>query len=341
MKRPDHEKKARGKLDRRKFLKAGITGAAVGLGAGLGWQLWPRKQEAQTFIAKAADYRTDFGKLISAGLKELGVGPEQVRHKRVLLKPNLVEPHARAACINTHPQVVRGAAEAFLRMGAKQVLVAEGSGHRRDSLLILEKSGLAEVLAEDHIPFVNLNDHAGWRLGNRGGWSALAFFHLPAILRDVDLIVSMAKMKTHHWAGVTLSMKNLFGVLPGMIYGWPKNVLHQAGIQESILDINASLQPHLAIMDGVVGMEGDGPIMGTPKSAKVLVMGTSLPAVDSVSARIMGVDPDKIPYLNTAARVLDPRVTNGVRQLGENIEDVQTTFKLLERIPAQRNIRLA
>ena len=61
-------------------------------------------------------------------------------------------------------------------------------------------------------------------------------------------------------------MKNLFGVMPGLYYGWPKNVLHHAGIGGSILDINAAVKPHLAIVDGIIGMEGDGPIMGTPST---------------------------------------------------------------------------
>ena len=74
----------------------------------------------------------------------------------------------------------------------------------------------------------------------------------------------MPKLKTHHWAGVTLSLKNFFGCMPGRVYGWPKNVLHVRGIPESILDINAAVRPHLAIVDGIVGMEGDGPIMGDP-----------------------------------------------------------------------------
>ena len=110
----------------------------------------------------------------------------------------------------------------------------------------------------------------------------------------------MPKMKTHHWVGVTLSMKNLFGLMPGIVYGWPKNVFHWAGLEPSILDINATVKPHLAIVDGIVGMEGDGPIMGTPKPAGVLVMGRDLPAVDATAARIMGIDPLKVTYLRAA-----------------------------------------
>jgi uncharacterized protein (DUF362 family) len=76
----------------------------------------------------------------------------------------------------------------------------------------------------------------------------------------------MPKVKTHHWTGVTLSMKNMFGVVPGSRYGWPKNVLHWAGINESILDICATVRPHFVIADGIIAMEGDGPLNGTPKA---------------------------------------------------------------------------
>ena len=129
---------------------------------------------------------------------------------------------------------------------------------------------------------------------------------LPATLRRADLIVSLPKLKTHHWVGVTLSLKNFFGVMPGIVYGWPKNVLHHAGIGRSILDITAAVRPHLAIVDGIVGMEGDGPIMGTPRRPGVLVMGTNLPAVDATCARLMQIDPWRVGYLAAASSRLGP-----------------------------------
>ena len=84
---------------------------------------------------------------------------------------------------------------------------------------------------------------------NKPGKTTLRYLWLPQSLRRADLTVLMPKMKTHPWVGVTLSMKNLFGVMPGICYGWPKNVLHQAGIPESILDIVAAVNPHLAIQE--------------------------------------------------------------------------------------------
>jgi uncharacterized protein (DUF362 family) len=163
---------------------------------------------------------------------------------------------------------------------------------------------------------------------------------LPETLKQVDWIVSVAKMKTHHWAGVTLSMKNLFGVMPGSYYGWPKNILHHAGIEGSIVDINAAVKPQLAIVDGIIGMEGDGPIMGTPKEAGVLVMGRNLPAVDATCARIMGINPRRIPYLEMAAGRLGPIREANIRQLGESIAAVRTPFALIDIIPAHQGIKL-
>ena len=326
---------------RREFLFAGLGGVAL---SAAGLYLWPkifrRKWREPAFIAKVPNYRADIAGVIISGFKALGVSPEEIRGKRILLKPNLVETEPGAIHINTHPAVVYGAAQAFLQLGAGQVIVAEGPGHCRDTLLLLEESGLAQVLADDRIPFVDLNYDQGYSTKNISRYSSLTNLTFPETLRQVDWVVSLAKLKTHHWAGITLSMKNLFGVMPGIYYGWPKNVLHYAGIDEAILDIVCALRPQFAIVDGIVGMEGDGPIMGSPKPAGVLVMGRNLPAVDSTCARIMGVDPHRVRYLAEAGRHLGPLHAAEIIQVGEPVASVRTDFKLLNNIPAHRGLRL-
>ena len=219
-------------------------------------------------------------------------------------------------------------------------MVAEGPGHRRDTLAVYEESGLADVLTEDRIRFHDLNYITGYELPNAGRQSSMRTLTFPALFKEVDWIVSVAKMKTHHWAGATLSMKNLFGVMPGIYYGWPKNVLHHAGIENSILDINATLKPHFAIVDGIVGMEGDGPIMGDPKKVGVVVMGRNLAAVDATCCRIMGIDPHKVSYLERADNWLGPITERSIEQRGEAIAAVRTNFNLIDTIPAQQGIRL-
>ena len=328
-------------FSRRELLRATLVGGGMAL-SGLSLFRWLQGPPltSQTFIGKANNYDVDMASIIRIGLHELGISEGAIKGKRILLKPNLVEPHKSSSHINTHPLVIRGAIEAFLSLGARSVIVGEGAGHRHDSLIVLENSGLGDILYEDRIPFKDLNTTEGHAVPNLGGYTTLKTLTFPRLFNKVDWIVSLAKMKTHHWAGATLSMKNLFGVMPGMYYGWPKNVLHQEGIPQSILDINATLKPHLAIIDGITGMEGDGPIMGTPKQAGVLVMGKNLPAVDATCCRIMGIDPYHITYLEKADQWLGPIQDSLIEQRGETWRSVQTPFQLIPEIHAHQGIRL-
>jgi uncharacterized protein (DUF362 family) len=195
-----------------------------------------------------------------------------VRDRRVLLKPNLVEYEA-GTTINTNPVIIAGAIEAFRRAGAREVIVAEGPGHRRDTEYLLAASGLGEYLRELRVPFVDLNldDVRPVALASR--FMGLESLFLPVEVLKSDVVVSMAKLKTHHWAGMTAAMKNLFGLVPGAVYGWPKNLLHYRQIDSSILDLNATVRPGFAIVDAVVAMEGDGPIMGRPRHCGFVAMG--------------------------------------------------------------------
>jgi len=140
----------------------------------------------------------------------------------------------------------------------------------------------------------------------------------------------MPKLKTHHWAGVTLSLKNMFGIVPGSCYGWPKNVLHWAGIDRSILDINAASRPDFAIVDGILGMEGNGPIQGTPKAAGVLLFGDDPVAVDATACRVMGLLPEKVDYLARAGTMLGHVEAAKIQQFGEPVDSVRTPFKVVQ-----------
>ena len=334
--------KAPAGLTRRQLLLVGAAGVAMGSALLLVPKRYFRlPQRGHAFVAKLDHYQLDIADAIRRGMLELEVTERELKGKRILLKPNLVETAAGAPHINTHPLVLRGAIEAFLKLGAGAVMVAEGPGHRRDTLAVYEESGLADVLTEDGIPFHDVNYVTGETVPNLGRQSKLKTLTFPMLFKEVDWIVSVAKMKTHHWAGATLSMKNLFGVMPGIYYGWPKNILHQVGIENSILDINATLKPHFAIVDGIVGMEGDGPIMGDPKKAGVLVMGRNPAAVDATCCRIMGIDPYKVSYLERADNWLGPIGEGSIEQRGESVASVRTNFNLIEQIPAQQGIRLA
>lgn len=331
-----------GQISRRALLVDGLAAAGIGTaGAILHDYLRARSHKARVFIAKAASYEADLVSPIADGLRSLGIGPAQVRGKRILLKPNFVETQRGTIHICTRPEVVFAAVEVFRRLGAAAVVVGEGSGHCRDTDRVLDEAQMAEALAQNKTPFVDLNNDDLVVRPNAGGRSGLTTLTLPAAAAQADWIVSMPKMKTHHWVGVTLSLKNLFGLMPGIVYGWPKNVFHWAGLEPAILDIYATVKPQLAIIDGIVGMEGDGPIVGTPKRAGVLVMGRDLPATDATAARIMGIDPLKVTYLRAAHGGPAAIVAENILQRGETIAAVQTDFQLLDTIPAHQGLRLS
>ena len=141
------------------------------------------------------------------------------------------------------------------------------------------------------------------------------------------MFISLPKLKTHHWAGATLSLKNLFGTLPGICYGWPKNELHWRGIQNSIVDIACTHTPHLAIVDGIVGMEGDGPLNGTARHVGALVMGTDLVAVDATCCRLMRLPPERVPTLVLAAhKRLGLLAEAAIPQLGLPVAELAQAF---------------
>lgn len=315
------------KIDRRTLLVTGGV-AAAGIVAAPWLRDWKRPA-ANVFVARNQKYDGPLAATIRDGLLAAGAKPVDFALKRVMLKPNMVEPSRRIAHMTTHPAVVAAAAEVFRSWGAT-VAIGEAPGHVRDTEMALAESGIVEAIADTKSHFADLNyEEVAWQ-PNRGGHSKLKGFWFPRTIVEADYVVSLPKMKTHHWMGVTASMKNLYGVLPGIVYGWPKNVLHQHGIAETVFDINASLPSLLAIVDGIDCMEGDGPIMGSLKSMGLMVVGTNLPAVDATVARIMGLPPERIPYLRLAENRLGPLAENHIHQRGENWRDVANPFKIID-----------
>jgi uncharacterized protein (DUF362 family) len=255
--------------------------------------------------------------------------------KRVVLKPNLVEWH-RDKVINTDPRFVGAVIELCKAEGASEIIVAEGPGHWRNVEFLVEESGLGEVLRKHNVRFVDLNHDEPVKVMNLGRLTGLEYLYLTRTITTADVFISLPKLKTHHWAGTTLSLKNLFGTLPGICYGWPKNELHWRGIPNSIIDIALTQTPHLAIVDGIIGMEGDGPLNGRAKPMGVIVMGIDLVAVDATCCRLMGLPPERLPTLMLGASRKLGRINEAdIPQLGEPIAKHAKVFELPPKVDKQ------
>ncbi len=319
-------------MHRREFLKSaaalGLASAASSCSRPKLWKAaaYRKAPQSQVVILRAGSYDVDLVSLIIDGLKSYSL---VVKGKRVLLKPNLVE-YERDTVINTHPALIGAAIEAFRRQGAAEVVVAEGPGHRRDTDGLLLSSGLLPHLKATGTEFVDLNLDETQCISLSSRYMGVDSLFFPASVLRCDLLVSMPKIKTHHWAGMTLSLKNLFGIMPGVHYGWPKNFLHWRGIHESIVDISSTVCPHFVIADGVVCMEGNGPIQGKAKRCGVLVMGDDPVAVDATCVRIAGLNPEKINYLQMASQFLGNLEESRIQQIGEPLSRVMSPFEVIE-----------
>jgi uncharacterized protein (DUF362 family) len=318
------------KPDRRRLV---ISAAALAVGGVATARLLPeemllrdrRPQRSRVAVVSAEEYSEHLDEVILSGLREFRLN---LRGKSVLLKPNFVE-YIAGVEVNTNPLLVGAAAEAFLKLGAKSVVVGEGPGHQRDTYLLLAESGLAAQLRSQKISFVDLNRDKLFKVPLRATYTGLEDLWLPRTVLASDFVVSMPKIKTHHWAGVTLSMKNMFGVLPGTKYGWPKNVLHWKGIHRSILDICATAPMHFVIADGVVAMEGNGPLHGSPRHLGKIVLADDPVAADFTCARLMGLNPNAVWHLDRAACFLGNGSHDRIDLIAEGLPRKMVPFEVL------------
>jgi uncharacterized protein (DUF362 family) len=301
-------------------------------------QLRPLPTQSGVHIARAAAYDTDLAGILAQQYEYFRTAVP-LSGKRVVLKPNLVEFH-RDKVINTNPLVVSAVIELCKREGAAEILVAEGPGHWRNVEYLVAESGLGDVLSRHGVPFVDINHDEPVKTPNLGRLTGLDYLYLSRTIATADVVISLPKLKTHHWAGATLALKNLFGTLPGICYGWPKNELHWRGIDNSIVDIALTRTPELAIVDAIVGMEGDGPLNGTARQMGALVMGHDMVAVDATCCRLMQLDPERIGYLVMGSqRKLGRLRADDIPQLGEPIAALAQPFATVPHLASLQQRR--
>ncbi|MBD3344633.1 MAG: DUF362 domain-containing protein [Chitinivibrionales bacterium] len=251
------------------------------------------------FIAKGKDPYTNTIEVLS----KIDLSP--ARGKKVLLKPNAGRIDIPSSGIITNPQVVAGAIDSFKQAGA-EVAVGESPITGVKAFDAFEASGIAAVCRERQCPMIDLDVRWPVEKDIPGG-IAIRKIKACADIFDFDFIVSIPVMKMHMHTGVTLSIKNLKGCL------WRRSKVELHMLPEvegsdekplniAITDMSSILRPHLAIIDGTVGMEGLGPSAGEPKELGLVLAGTNGFAADAVACRLMGTSADNIPYLRLAAQ---------------------------------------
>lgn len=224
--------------------------------------------------------------------------------KRVLLKPNIGRVASPGSGVVTHPDVVAAAIDAFREAGA-EVAVGESPIVGVDVQEAFATSGVAAVALARDCPLIDMDRRPFVKVGLPEGQVIHELLVCPEVL-EFDFLVSVPVMKCHMHTGATLAVKNMKGCL----WRRSKVELHMlpavAGSKEKPLDIAIAdmasvLRPHLAIVDGTVGMEGLGPSAGRPKAMDAVVVSGDAFAADAVACHLMGTDAESIPHLRLGA----------------------------------------
>jgi uncharacterized protein (DUF362 family)/Pyruvate/2-oxoacid:ferredoxin oxidoreductase delta subunit len=218
--------------------------------------------------------------------------------ERVLVKVNCLMPAAPERAVTTHPVFLRAVLQ-LLRERTGQLVVADSPGYW-PFLSAARSIGYEAVAKEEGAELAEF--HEDEEVENPQGL-LYKRFKVSALLRQVDRIINLPKLKTHGLMYLTGSVKNMFGVIPGL----RKTTYHLKAGQDKwlfakmLVDLYLACPPTLNLMDGIVGMEGNGPANGQPVKLGVILLGANGFAVDEVMARVANIAPGRV-YTNAVYR---------------------------------------
>jgi len=260
----------------------------------------------------------------------------------VLIKPNLVASmfflwysgklteEDYQACL-TDARIVRALALMAKESGASRIIIGEGpaagdgwAGYMQSGYVKmvedLEKEGVK-------VELVDFTDEPYVWVQSKG--LANPEYAVPKIATEATCIISVPALKTHSMTGVTLSLKNVaVGLMAGRVYGFFKYGAPHQKIPEWIVDMCSRFKIDYTVVDGIWGMEGNGPLSGEPVSMDLIVAGSDPVAVDAVCTAIMGFNPQNIGHITLAARNgLGVDDLSRIQVEGETIAAVAKNFK--------------
>ncbi len=232
-------------------------------------------------------------------LKPLGGIESFVRQgQNVLLKPNLIGAFPAERACTTHPSVVRAAALLCLQAGAKvSIGDSPGIGSMEGAMA---RCGVAGALRDLDIAHADFHQEAEFEnSANVVGRKLM----LAKAVADADVIITLPKLKTHSQMVFTGALKNQFGLVLGAKKAhYHYRLKSREWLAQLIIDINRTAKPALAIMDGIVAMEGMGPAGGEPRALGAILAGADLSAVDAIACKLINLDPATVPLLQAAAQ---------------------------------------
>ena len=254
-------------------------------------------------MSKVALYHCDAIEQIPQQLQAIveSLGAERVsaqfQGKKVLLKPNVCIDHPPEKGATTHPTVLDAAIALAKNLGARTIIVGDGAAVGVKGR-IFERTGIKAVCEKHGVELRDLNREQG-RCVHLQDALALEEATIAETYFEVDTVVNLPVFKTNMLFWISGALKNMKGLLVGM----EKHKPHYLGVPQCVADLNRMARQDLIIMDGFIGMMGNGPAAGPPANARLLIGGFDPVAIDTVAARLMGFNPAKIPMIRWAEKV--------------------------------------
>lgn len=277
--------------------------------------------KCNTYASEELDKALEEAMSLSGGIDVTG--------KRLLLKPNILIDSDPAKAISTHPEFVRAVIEYMQKEGATEIYVGDSPGFQKPGYSG-KKSGIRQVTEETGSNWIDFTTGKTTITTETG--KLQKEFKVTSIIDEVDMVISLPKMKTHQLMYFTGAVKNLFGLLPGLSKS-PYHVSYpnRHNFGEMILDLLEAVKPAYSIMDAVIGMEGPGPGNGYPKPVKLIIASPNAIALDIIASSVIGYEPMTIPTNKLGLRrQFGLKHISDISVEGEALSDVKIDdYKLL------------
>ncbi|MBN1871021.1 MAG: DUF362 domain-containing protein [Candidatus Omnitrophica bacterium] len=275
-------------------------------------------------IVKCTDYNTaNVEEAVMRSVDLLGgIGQFIMPGDKVLLKPNLLSARKPDDAVCTHPELVRAVIRVVKKV-SNNIMIGDSPGSFfmiKDINHVLEKTGLRRIADEEGVEIIKF-DKSGIING----------YPIADAVMKADKVITIPKLKTHALTAMTGAIKNSFGMVPGLFkLDCHRNHPDPKHFVATIVDVFEVRRPDIAIMDAIVGMEGNGPAAGNPKRIGYVIAGRDSVSVDSVASEIIGIPAHKNIIINEAvSRKAGEGVLHHIEIVGEKLADAKLKrFKL-------------
>ena len=260
---------------------------------------------------------------VRKGFKLIG-GPEFHSGDVVTIKPNLCCIKGPETGATTDPRVVEGIIRYLQEeYRVSDIAIVESDGTQVLADMAFKLLGYEKLAKRLNVELINLSK-SPFSSKVFDGNVFLKKIRIPHIMENANLFISVPKIKTHDMCSFTATLKNQYGCNP-----YPRKSIYHKRLHDSIVDLNVAFKPDLVVVDGIMAMEGSGPIDGIPIKMSALIFGRDPVAIDHLIARIMGINPNRVKYLVEARR--RGVGTTNYKTIGVNPKEIKRKFRIRPR----------